>query len=194
MRIPTRIAAVWLSVAVVLCGCGSGQSPGGAGPSPPSAAAKKPPNQADTLSLKMVSAVPANKSSTAPVQVKFALRERPQVAQPLEIDLAIVPVSGSVDRVSGKVVTDDGLELVDGGEIPPVERPAEGVPIAHTVKVLPQRDGIFTFSAVVTVYSGGTSSTQTFSVPVIAGAGLPDLPAKSPAPPPPRPSRSAALQ
>jgi hypothetical protein len=86
-----------------------------------------------------------------------------------------------MDRVSGKVQADEGLELVDGAQIPATERPVQGVPIEHLIKVLPKRDGIFTFSATLTVESGGQSSTETFSMPLIAGAGLTDLPAKLPA-------------
>jgi len=93
----------------------------------------------------------------------------------------IVPLTGTLDRVSGKVEADDGLELVDGGQIPPTDRPVQGVPIEHLIKVLPKRDGIFTFSAILTMEAGGQSSTEMFSIPLIAGAGLKDLPAKPPA-------------
>jgi hypothetical protein len=158
----------------MLGGCGSKEKTGA-----PAAtlAVHKAANPSASLSRRMVSAVAANKPPAVPVQVRFELRERPIVAQPLDIDLVIVPMSAAIDRVSGKVVTEDGLDLVEGGEIAATERPAEGVPLEHTVKVLPQRDGIFTFRAVVTVDSGGQTSTETFSMPVIAGAGEKDTPA-----------------
>jgi hypothetical protein len=154
------------------------------------AAAARAAKPADSL----VSAVAANKSSTVPLQVKFDLLDRPDVGKPVDVKLVIVPMSGSVDRISGKVQADEGLELVEGAQIPATERPAEGVPIEHAIKVRPQRDGIFTFSAVVTVDSGGVSSSETYSMPVIAGAGLPDLPANGPAPPrmPPHTAPSTA--
>jgi len=113
-----------------------------------------------------------------PVQVKFQLRSRPDVAQPLDVDIAIVPVSGSVDRVVGTVEGEDGLDVVDGAQIPAADRPPEGVSIPHIIRVLPKRDGIFTLSAVLTVDSAGQSSRATYSIPIIAGAGMPDLPAK----------------
>lgn len=160
----------------VLCGCGSGKhSADAAKASAAAAAAKKAASAADT----MVSSVTLNKTATAaPVEVKFELRDRPQVAQPVTIELNIVPLSAAVDRISGKIESDEGLDLVDGAQIPATDRPAEGVPIRHSIKVQPQRDGIFTFSAVLVVVSGGQPSTETFSMPVIAGAGIPDLPAK----------------
>jgi hypothetical protein len=126
----------------------------------------------------MVSAVAASKPSMVPVQVKFDLRERPDVGRPVGVDLAIVPMSASVDRVSGKVEGEDGLELIEGGEIAATERPAEGVPIRHAVKVLPKRDGIYTVRAVVTVEAAGVSSTESYSMPVIAGTGAGENPGK----------------
>jgi len=168
MRQLTRNAVVGLAAVAILCACGSKQT---ANTAAPSAGAHRPPSAAQTLARSMVSAVPASKPSAVPVQVRFALRTRPTVAEPLDIGLVLLPTS-AVDRISGKVVTDDGLELVEGGQIASADRPAEGVPIEHAVKLLPRRDGIFTFNAVLTVDSGTQSSTETFSMPVIVGAGL----------------------
>jgi len=173
MWILNRNLVLGLAAAACLCGCGSGGHSGaGAKSSAAISAAKHAGNSHDVL----VTAVAANKSATLPVQVKFDLKGRPDVGQPVEVNLVIVPMSGSVERISGKVQGDDGLELVDGAEIPPSDRPAEGVPIEHVIKVRPQRDGIFTFSAVVTVDAGGQSGTETYSMPMIAGAGMPDAP------------------
>jgi hypothetical protein len=131
----------------------------------------------------MVSAVPATKPSTVPLQVKFELSERPDIGQPLELDLAIVPMSAAIDRVSGKVEGEDGLELVDGAEIAPAERPVEGTPIRHVVKVLPKREGIFTVRAVLTVDAGGSPSTESYLMPVIADSDAAATPGKPAAPP-----------
>jgi hypothetical protein len=171
----TRNLIFGLGALGILWGCGSGTHSGEAArASAASAAARKAAKAADT----MVSAVTLNKTaSTAPVQVKFELRDRPDVGQPANIDLIIVPMSGAIDRVSGKVESDEGLDLLDGVQIPATDRPAEGVPVRHAIKVQAERDGIFTFSAVLVVESGGQPVTETFSMPVIAGAGMPDLPA-----------------
>jgi len=188
MRTLNRNLALGLLVGGILCGCSSGQDSGdGARLSARAAAARKAAKAPDIL----VSAVPASKNATFPVQVKFDLKDRPDVGQPVDINLVILPTSASVDRISGKVQADDGLELVDGAQIPASDRPAEGVPIQHTIKVRPERDGIFTFSAVLTVDTGGQSNTETYSMPVIAGAGMPDLPA-SPGTGKPAPAPTAA--
>jgi hypothetical protein len=182
-RRPLAHLTLIVLAAALLGGCGS-HSPGAgpAGQSASKAAAKKPLTREDEFSRNMVSAVAANKPSMVPVQVKFDLRDRPDVGQPVQVDLAIVPMSASVDRVSGKVEGEDGLELTEGAEIAATERPAEGVPIRHAVKVLPRRQGIFTVRAVVTVDAGGVASTESYSMPVIAGAGAGENPGK-PGPP-----------
>ena len=174
-----RCSAAALGAVAILGACSSGETPGAAASAArPSQAAQRKSLPSNVLSPDMVSAVSAGGTGAPAVQVKFELRQRPAVAQPVDIDLAIVPASGALDRVSGKVQVGDGLELVAGGEIPPTERPVEGVPILHSIKVLPKKDGIFTVSAVLGVDAAGESSSQTFSIPVIVGAGLPEQPAK----------------
>jgi len=174
-----RCSAAALGAVAILGACSSGETPGAAASAArPSQAAQRKSLPSNVLSPDMVSAVSAGGTGAPAVQVKFELRQRPAVAQPVDIDLAIVPASGALDRVSGKVEVGDGLELVAGGEIPPTERPVEGVPILHSIKVLPKKDGIFTVSAVLGVDAAGESSSQTFSIPVIVGAGLPEQPAK----------------
>ncbi|TLZ51575.1 MAG: hypothetical protein E6K22_11355 [Gammaproteobacteria bacterium] len=174
-----RCSAAALGAVAILGACSSGETPGAAASAArPSQAAQRKSLPSNVLSPDMVSAVSAGGTGAPAVQVKFELRQRPAVAQPVDIDLAIVPASGALDRVSGKVEVGDGLELVAGGEIPPTERPVEGVPILHSIKVLPKKDGIFTVSAVLGVDAAGESSSQTFSIPIIVGAGLPEQPAK----------------
>ncbi|HVN45625.1 MAG TPA: hypothetical protein VMT66_10245 [Steroidobacteraceae bacterium] len=175
--------ALPLAAAILLTGCGSHSS--GAGSVAPSSSktVTRKAEPGDELSPYMVSAVASNKPSTVPVQVKFELHERPDVGQPLDVELAIVPLSASVDQVSGKVEADDGLELIEGGDIAATARPVEGVPIRHALKVVPRREGIFTVRASVTVEAAGNSSTETYSIPVIAAAATAENPAGSAAPP-----------
>jgi hypothetical protein len=177
MQTATRTLTLCVAAAMLLCACGSGSKQTAATPKKPAAGAAKAVDPANAISANMVSAVAINKTTGVPVEVRFELKDRPQVAQPVEVDLVIVPLSGSVDRVSGKVQAEDGLDLIDGGQIPATDRPPEGVPIRHTIRVQPKQDGIFMFSAVVTVDAAGQSTSQTFSMPVIAGAGMSDLPA-----------------
>ena len=174
----SRNLLVSLVVGAAVCGCSGGEPSAAANHAAQAAAAKRPANPLEARLHAMVSAVPANKGTSVPLQVKFELRGRPTIAQPVDIDLLIVPLTGTLDRVSGRIESDDGLEVVDGAQIPPTERPPQGAAIEHLIKVLPKRDGIFTFSAILTVESGGIASTETFSMPMIAGSGMPEPPAK----------------
>jgi hypothetical protein len=166
-----------LGLAVVLAGCGSGSAPGQAARQVHAKAARP-----DGLSPGMVGGVMPPGAGPYPVQVKFELQGRPDVAQPLDVDVVLVPVYGTVDRIIGKMAADEGLDIVSGQDIAAVDKPVEGTPIHHSVKVLPKRDGIFTLTAVLAVDAAGQTTTQTFSIPVIAGAGLPDAPAGAPHP------------
>jgi hypothetical protein len=176
----TRNAAAALLIAALLCGCGSSHEETPAHQA--AVRAKKALNPKDALSRSLVGAVTSTKPGTSPipVQVKFALLARPDVAQPLDIDLAIVPTVANLDRIFGKVEGEEGLELIDSGELAPADKPLENTPIEHTIKVLPKHDGIYILTATVSVDIAGQISTQSYSIPVIAGTGIPDLPTKPP--------------
>src|SRR5262249_14356849 len=129
--------------------------------------------------LRMVAGVTSVKpgSTPLPLQLKFDLRQRPEVGQPLDVDIAVLPMSAAIDRVFGKVTGEEGLELVSGGDLQEAGKPLEGTPIQYSVKVRPKQDGIYTLTATMSVDSGGVVSSQTYALPVIAGQGIPDLPA-----------------
>jgi hypothetical protein len=175
------LTAIWL-VAAALGGCGS-KEPTGAAPSS-AHRTQRAASPAQKLSRTMVSAVVANKSAAVPVQVKFSLGARPTAAEPLDVGLVVLPTATTIDRLSGKIVTDDGLDIVEGAEIAATDHPTEGIPLEHGVKLLPRRDGVFTFNAVITVDSGTATSTETFSMPLIVGAGISPAPPASAAAPP----------
>jgi len=183
-----RNLALSVAAAALLVGCGWGSSGDAAKPAAAKPVTRKAVNAAAELSRNMVSAVAANKPSALPIQVKFELRERPQVGQPVDLELAIVPMSASVDSVSGKVEGEEGLEVVEGAQIAPTDHPAEGTPIRQSVKVLPKQEGILTVHAVVTVDAAGQTSSEAYAVPLIAARGTPDLPGK-----PARPAAAAAV-
>ena len=118
----------------------------------------------------MVSAVSSGKAPTD-VDLKFAVRERPAVGEPVDIDIALVP-SHDLDQVYATFVATDGLEISKGGTMRHVEHPEPGAPITHSLTIIPQRDGIFFISATVLADSSANSVTHGFSIPVIAGTGI----------------------
>jgi hypothetical protein len=117
----------------------------------------------------MVSAVVLGKTSV-PVDVKFALRQRPEVGQSATLDLLIIP-SAPLDRVTTSFHAEGGLTLRDGAAPSVQERPEPGVPISHSLTIVAQQDGIFYVDATVLAESGTESIGRTFTIPVIAGAG-----------------------
>ncbi len=188
MRNITRSVAAGLLITALLCGCGSSHE--GAQNATAAKAAKKHLNPADALSRSMVGAVTQTKPGTAPipVTVKFGLGGRPDVGQPLQVNLQLLPTASNLDRIFGRVEGEEGLEIVNSGELAEAQKPVENTPIDRAVEVMPKKDGIYTLTATISVDMGGSISTQTFTFPVIAGAGFTDLGPK----PQPAAGRSAA--
>jgi len=122
----------------------------------------------------------ASPAKGPPVELKFALPNRPEVGQVTQIDVALVPSQPVPDNVSISFQVVDGLEIVEGAQLERIEQVTAGTPIRHVVKVLPKRDGIFTVTAVVSFTASNLESSRTFSIPVIAGVGMPDQVAKGP--------------
>jgi hypothetical protein len=174
------LAAGWL---LGVSGCGSGTSPA-AGTSAANAKAHKQhksiPTKAGEEPLDdMVAAVSASKAGP-PVELKFSLPTRPEVGQVMDVDVAVIPLAPVPDTVSVSFQVVDGIDIIDGSQLEPVGSLVNGIPIRHVVRILPKRDGIFAITAVVSFTSANLDSSRTFSIPVIAGEGLPDQVAKGP--------------
>ena len=130
----------------------------------------KPTDPAELALANMVSAVSSGKP-TENLQLKFELRNRPTVGQPVAIEIALIP-GQDLDRVYATFQGSDGLEITTGGKTDEIERPPVGVPITYTVTVIPRHEGVFSMSAVVLADSSIESVSRTFSIPVIAGSGV----------------------
>lgn len=161
-----RLGAIAVA-ATVLMGCErAGDQPGSV--QRKNAAAAATPAK-DPLA-DMVSAVSGGGSS-APVELKFALGDRPTVGQELQIEVAVLPVS-VLDQVAAHFQAGAGLELRDGKQLGPIAKPAAGVPLPHKLTIVPQRDGIFFVTATVHADSPRQQVSRTFSIPIIAGEGM----------------------
>jgi hypothetical protein len=141
---------------------------------PPKPVASKPGE--DALN-DMVAAVSASKAGP-PIELRFSLPTRPEVGQVMDVVVAVVPHAPVPDRVSVSFQVVEGLEIVDGAQMESSDKLMDGIPLRHVVKVIPKRDGIFAISATVNTVSGNQDLNRTFSIPVIAGQGLPDQVAK----------------
>lgn len=193
MEDPRRslLLAVALGLALAVAGCGSKSPP--PTHAKPAAPVRKAAAPADNLSPYLVSAVTTGKSGAGMLQMKFELGARPDVGDPVDIDVVIVPAADNIDRISGTIQGDDGLEVVSGATLDPAEKPVFGTPIHRSVKVRAKRDGIFTLSAAMSVESGGQALNPTYSMPIIAGNGQADA-AAAPTPSPPKPAPTASAQ
>ncbi len=173
-------ALVAAGLLCLLTGCGAADTPVAQALNPTKKRAQAQPKQATAVEAGTADMTPAvNLSkSTAPLVVKFELLARPQPAQPLDIVLALIP-NDAILRLMMKVDADRELELVKGSDPLAVERPGVGVPIRRTVTVVPKADGVYVLSATVTTTVEGDSKTLIYSVPLIVGVGVPELPAKT---------------
>jgi hypothetical protein len=189
-RTPRLALSFVLGLALSVGGCGSKTE------TPPKQVKSVAPvrtaaSAADGLSPNLVGAVTTTKNGAALLQVKFELAARPEVGEPVDVDLVIVPQADNIDRITGTIQADDGVEVLSGGDISTTEKLAFGTPIHHALKVRAKRDGIFTLSAALTIEQAGQTLGPAYSMPLIAGNGLADTgaagaPAKSPPKPAPR--------
>lgn len=157
---------------VVLLGCESE-------PVPQAAPAATTAGQSQDAAADMVTGVTAGKGNSM-VELKFAIGARPEPGVPLVIDIALTPTEKS-NQLRLIFQATDGLEISEGQDTASIQNANPGVPIAHKVKVVPLRDGIFALSAVALFDSDTASITRTFVIPIIVGQGvtIPD-PANAP--------------
>lgn len=177
------LAVLTAGVACSLAACGSGGQPGTATAAnsqarkQPKAVVSTKPGERDLAD--MVSAVSAAKGGP-PVELKFALPTRPEVGQVMDLEVAVVPRAPVPDSLSVSFQVSEGLDIVAGSQLERVDGLADSTPIRHVVKILPKRDGVFALTAVVSFAMGNQDWSRTFSIPVIAGEGLPEQVAKGP--------------
>jgi len=187
MKTSTRISRAGCVVAVAgvllgLYGCGSSSGTADSAHSKQKGnASQRVTDPANRPPQDMVAAVSVGKGGP-PVSLKFELRSTPQAGQPVDLDLAVLPDAPAIERIDGRIDGNENLTLVEGGDLAPVEKPAQGSVIRHVVRLLPKQDGIFTVTAAVTVTLPDYSITRTFTIPVVVGEGLPELTAKSESP------------
>jgi hypothetical protein len=167
---------VLAAFAAILAGCDRPPEDGAADAAATAQAKRQKPK--DPLA-DMVSAVSGSRVSE-PVELKFRLPHRPEVGKPIDVEIAVLPIS-PLDRIAANFTAGTGLELRSGHEMAAIANPEPNVPLPHRLTIVPERDGIFFVSAVVLADSE-QSITRTFSIPIIAGEGLPKPKDDQPAP------------
>jgi hypothetical protein len=179
------LAVMTAGLVAGVSGCSSGEKPAAAPTAAPASAKAHKPSKGVSAAKPgvedlgdMVAAVSSAKAGP-PVEMKFALLTRPEVGQVMDLDVAVVPRTPVPESLSVSFQVVDGLDIVDGSQLERVDKLVDGTPIRHVVKILPKRDGVFTLTAVVSFVAANQDWSRTFSIPVIAGEGLPEQVAKS---------------
>jgi len=166
----SRILAV-IALAAMLAACGRGEEQTAATPATPAAdgkaadAAAAPAESPDDK--RMANAVATGKVA-APVDLKYDVLAKPDVGQPFEIELALLPRLAA-DALEVEVTGIPGLTVVSGGA-----SRFEGITAGerYVAKVLVQADaqGIYYANVVAKMITPAQTEVRTFSVPVVVGA------------------------
>ena len=168
----TALTGLVFGAVCILTGCGyfGGSQPAGGGHAAPKAQVAKPVDPAAKALAGMVEAVgPSN--GQPPIELRFSIRDRPEVGQEDEIDYALIPQVSGLDTVHLVFGALTGLQVVSHGPTLAAIKPASGVPIFGSVRVRPVQAGLFTLTAAVAVESSGQSVVWPFTIPVITGEG-----------------------
>ncbi|MGH8298728.1 MAG: hypothetical protein ACRES6_05520 [Steroidobacteraceae bacterium] len=153
------------------CGYFGGSGPASSAHSLPKAQAAQPLDPTARALAGMVEAV-GSSGAQPPVELKFSIRDRPQIGQDDEVDYALVPEVTGIDTLRLGFLSDDGgLQVVGQGPALAAIKPVPGVPIFGSVTIRPLKTGLFTLIATVGVGSASQSMVWPFRIPVIAADG-----------------------
>ncbi|HTY49672.1 MAG TPA: hypothetical protein VMB48_08270 [Steroidobacteraceae bacterium] len=175
------LAAVAAALCLAACGYfGGGSGAAGSAQVQHAAAAPAAAPAADPLARDLVEAVSASRNS-GPVDLRFALQQRPVAGQPLTVKLRL-SMGSSLDRVEAHFRADDGLDIRDGAQLAPVDHPAAGANVEHDLTVIPEHEGVYTLMATITTTSQSESVSRSFSIPILVDPAPPSAPGSA-APP-----------
>jgi hypothetical protein len=141
--------------------------------------APHPLDPAEKALAGMVEAVGPS-ASHPPIDLRFSIRQRPQIGADDEIDYALIPQVAGLDTIRLVFGSLDGLQVVNHGPALAAIKPAMGVPIFGSVTVRPDKAGLFTLTAAVAVQSPTESVVWPFTIPVIAAEGSAQTAANQP--------------
>jgi hypothetical protein len=165
----SRVLAV-VALAAVLAACGRGEeqvtnAPAPATPSGSGVVVTPPPAESPE-DRRMANAVVTGKTAAA-IDLKYDVLARPQVGQPFEIELVLLPRLAA-DTLSVEVTGITGLTVVSGGAAK-FESVTSGE--RHVMKVLVRADaaGLYYANVVARMVTQVQTDVRTFSVPVAVG-------------------------
>jgi hypothetical protein len=116
--------------------------------------------------------------SSVPVALKFEVPTRPEIGQPLEIVLGVLPQEAAA-AASIKVIGSEGLQPAPGNaevEVGAVD-PAEAYRV--TVTVTPTAEGVQFLAVDVSLRHDDVTDTRAFSLPIIVPGAAESPPASA---------------
>ena len=153
--------AICLSIAgIALAACGSKQDPQTAQGQSAKAAAPADP-------IAQMARAVGNGKPGAAVEIRYEFSGKPTIGSPSELQIAFIPHAG-VDSMEIVINGMDGVTL-SGAQIANFADVEPQKPYVHTVSVLPDRNGVFYLSVVVTTQIGNQNLSRVFSVPFVVG-------------------------
>ena len=164
-------------VGALICALGAcggdkepGRAPTPAGATSPAAGNRAPSDSVEDATRGMVAGVHAGKSGGL-VDLKFKLKSRPEIGQPLAIEVALLP--NAVAEVMRATFSSTEGVSVRTSEVPAEYRRVQpGSVYRHELTVVPHENGVYFVSATVMVQTDaeGGEVFRTFSIPVVIGA------------------------
>jgi hypothetical protein len=126
--------------------------------------AKKGPS-AEELTAGMVEAAAQGKSQL-PVRLKFELKERPVIGQPLDVDVAVMP---QIDAGAAaiQVTGGDGLSVAPAAKQVDLSAVEAGQVYRQTVTVTATSDGVLLLGLTVSLKHDEMTDSKAFSIPLI---------------------------
>jgi hypothetical protein len=120
---------------------------------------------AEVLTAGMVEAATQGKSQL-PVKLKFGLKQRPMLGQPLDIEIAVMPQidAGAADIL---VTGGDGLSVAPESNQFELAAVETGRVYRQIVKVTPALDGVLLLGLSITLKHDETTDSRAFSIPLI---------------------------
>ena len=120
---------------------------------------------AEELTAGMVEAATQGKSQL-PVKLKFGLKQRPMLGQPLDIEIAVMPQidAGAADIL---VTGGDGLSIAPESNQFELAAVETGRVYRQIVKVTPALDGVLLLGLSITFKHDETTESRAFSIPLI---------------------------
>lgn len=154
--------AICLSIAgLALAACGAEPNPDPAAAN----AAKRAAAPADPMA-RMARAVGSGKPGAA-VEIRYDFASKPAVGTPTQLQIVFVPHAG-VDSMDVAINATDGVTL-SGPLSASFTEVEPSKPYQHSVAVLPDHNGVFYLSVVVTTQIGNSNLSRTFAIPFAVG-------------------------